>query len=173
MSAPVEVPAVRSLDGLAPGMRARLAQFVTRCRDAGHPVRVIETLRTRERQAWLYAQGRTRPGSRVTNAASAGTSMHGHGLAADVLPIATGWNTPERVWEEIARLAEACGLVSGRRFKSITDSPHVQFPLPFGALSPTPSMRVALDRGGPSAVWPMVPGALDPGVYSPSAARNE
>jgi peptidoglycan L-alanyl-D-glutamate endopeptidase CwlK len=53
---------------------------------------VTEGLRTKERQAQLYAQGRTVPGRKVTWTLD---SKHIHGLAVDVAPLIKGaipWN---------------------------------------------------------------------------------
>jgi hypothetical protein len=159
---------IRGLSLVAPGFRARVEAVLAEAAGAGHVWRVNESLRTDARQAWLYAQGRTRAGAIVTNAPSATTSMHGHGLAVDLLP-STGWDkTPMSVWLYVGRLAKKHGLVWGGDWDGdgdTTDShpfdaPHLQMPLPSGAVSPTPGMIAALKNGGPRAVWALVPGAL-------------
>lgn len=53
------------------------------------PLTVIEGVRTRERQAELYAIGRTKPGKPVTWTLN---SKHCEGLAVDVAPIPLDWN---------------------------------------------------------------------------------
>lgn len=53
------------------------------------PLTVIEGLRTKERQAQLYAQGRTAPGPKVTWTLS---SKHIDGKAVDVAPLPLDWN---------------------------------------------------------------------------------
>ena len=53
------------------------------------PMMVIEGVRTRERQAELYAIGRTKPGKPVTWTMA---SKHCDGLAVDVAPIPLDWN---------------------------------------------------------------------------------
>jgi peptidoglycan L-alanyl-D-glutamate endopeptidase CwlK len=52
------------------------------------PLMVIEGLRTKERQAELYAIGRTKPGKPVTWTLN---SKHCDGLAVDVAPIPLDW----------------------------------------------------------------------------------
>ena len=67
-------------------------------------------------QAALYAQGRTTPGAKVTNA-QPGSSAHNYGLALDVVPIVNGkpdWNFnqmhPSAAWEKAGRLGRLAGL---------------------------------------------------------------
>lgn len=53
------------------------------------PLTVIEGVRTRERQAELYAVGRTKPGKPVTWTLN---SKHCDGLAVDLAPIPLDWS---------------------------------------------------------------------------------
>ncbi|GAA5514758.1 hypothetical protein Dcar01_03519 [Deinococcus carri] len=68
--------------------RTPLEHWLADARAWGKPrgieVCVYETFRTAERQAWLYAQGRTRPGPVVTYTLD---SSHEYGLAADWVPL--------------------------------------------------------------------------------------
>lgn len=87
-------------------------------------------LRTEAEQAALYAQGRTKPGRVVTQAASARTSPHGRGAALDFAVLTREgrptWDPPYwHVYEVVGRLAEAEGLAWGGRFLHM-DMPHVQ-----------------------------------------------
>lgn len=72
----------RNLDLLNPAFRARFDAWLEAARAAAAPVEigVHETLRSAERQAWLWASGRTRPGPIVTWTQH---SKHQQGLAAD------------------------------------------------------------------------------------------
>lgn len=80
---------------------------------------VTEGFRSPERQAQLYAQGRTTPGEIVTKA-RAGESAHNYGLAADVTS-AYGYGTPQA--RAIHQLAQQLG------FGTISwDEPHVEWP---------------------------------------------
>lgn len=70
------------------------------------------------------------PGEKVTNA-DAGQSPHNFGFAVDLCPMNGNklwWDCPDRLWEMLATMAEGMGLVSGRRFKTIRDNPHVEDP---------------------------------------------
>jgi peptidoglycan L-alanyl-D-glutamate endopeptidase CwlK len=90
--------------------------FLRRCREAQIDILVICTLRSLEEQATLYAQGRTAPGAKVTNA-KPGTSAHNYGLALDVVPLVNGkpdWNFDPRnvspIWAKVGELGQAAGL---------------------------------------------------------------
>lgn len=98
------------------------------CHDLGITLRVTQGFRTYEEQKELYAQGRTKPGKRVTNA-DAGRSWHNYGLAYDVVPLVNGipdWNNKK--WEIIGSIGEQNGLVWGGRWKGIkVDRPHFEW----------------------------------------------
>lgn len=70
------------------GVNADLVRVVKIAADMV-PLMVIEGLRTRERQAELYAIGRTKPGKPVTWTLA---SKHCDGLAVDVAPLPLDWN---------------------------------------------------------------------------------
>ena len=72
----------RDLDTLRPDFREKLEAFLQAVQAAmpGYDVAVHEAVRSPERQAHLYASGRTRPGPILTNTLD---SNHLHGLAAD------------------------------------------------------------------------------------------
>ena len=102
----------RSLDELRPECRAPVDKFLAAATAAGIDLLVTCTSRTIAEQAALYAQGRTTPGKRVTNAPP-GTSAHNFGLAIDVVPIINGkadWDGSHPVWDQIGAIGQACGL---------------------------------------------------------------
>ena len=78
---------VRDLNLLNQEFRGRLERWLAAVRASGLSVMVLETHRTRARQEYLYAQGRTRPGNVVTWTLD---SLHRRGLAADVVPTPGG-----------------------------------------------------------------------------------
>lgn len=57
----------RDVSLLRPDVAANCRTWLERCRAAGLNVLVTNTVRDRAYQEYLYAQGRTRPGSIVTN----------------------------------------------------------------------------------------------------------
>jgi peptidoglycan LD-endopeptidase CwlK len=91
------------------------------------PMRVVSGYRSPLEQLWLYAQGRTRPGPRVTNLR---LGMHNLGLAVDcafVLPNGrVTWDKPDRWWREYGARAKRRGLHWGGDWNRFVDRPHVQ-----------------------------------------------
>ena len=131
----------------------------------GIEVRVTQGLRTYQEQAILYAQVRTTPGDKVTDAPP-GDSYHNYGLAVDLCPGILGKNpwqpdwavsvvkgviTPH--WQRMITLGKSLGLYSGSDFKELKDYPHFQLTgvLPVGC--PTPEAKELLITKGLEAVW--------------------
>lgn len=116
----------RRIEDLHPAFQPRVREFLERCKAAGHSLIVTCTLRTFAEQDELYAQGRTKPGKRVTNARG-GQSWHNYGLAVDVAFLRGGkvdWNGP---WEEIGRIGERLGMTWGGRWQRLPDRPHFEW----------------------------------------------
>lgn len=93
----------------------------------GGDVRVVSGLRTYAEQDALYAQGRTKPGNRVTNARG-GQSNHNFALAIDLCPFTDGkpdWDNNAE-FNRIGVNARAVGLEWGGDWAHIIDKPHVQ-----------------------------------------------
>lgn len=105
-------------------------------------IRIVQGFRTFPEQAALYAQGRTAPGSIVTNS-KAGQSYHNYGTAIDFAILydkdkngtfeALSWDLMadtdhdgERDWMEVVDTFEAANYVWGGRFHSIKDNPHLE-----------------------------------------------
>lgn len=105
-------------------------------------IRIVQGLRTIEEQNELYAQGRTKPGNKVTNA-KGGSSYHNYGLALDfaILIDKDGSGTYDELswdirkdndkdgiadWLEVVRSFEDHGWNWGGRWHSLKDYPHVQ-----------------------------------------------
>lgn len=104
---------------LHPSLEWGLGQLRARLSARGVGMRVLETVRPPERQAELYAQGRTRPGRIVTHARP-WESAHQWGLAADTAPIpdtAANW----KVLRQEARLV-------GFRLIGEWDPGHLEHP---------------------------------------------
>lgn len=117
------------LNLLTPATRSRAAQLVERAAAAGIPVKVIETKRSRARQAWLFASGRTREGKIVTKA-KPGYGWHEYRRAFDVVILdAAGkawWDAPREQWDKVGALGEALGLTWGGRFR-FADLGHFEY----------------------------------------------
>jgi peptidoglycan L-alanyl-D-glutamate endopeptidase CwlK len=134
--------ASRSPWDLNPELRRRAAEWVRLCTAEGLEILITCTYRSAEEQATLYAQGRTTPDRRVTNA-KPGQSRHNTvgpgGLPAaeafDFVPMRAGkcvWGTTaaadRALWEQCIVHAEALGLVCGARWPRLQDWPHVELP---------------------------------------------
>jgi hypothetical protein len=107
MGAPIDPTRVhRSLELLDPVFRARLQRVIERMQaEFGLSVGVTETFRTRERQDFLFGQGRSRPGQVVTWTRA---SNHLLGRAADVM--IGGTHDNRRGYARLAQLAAQEGL---------------------------------------------------------------
>ena len=93
---------------LRPYAQAKAREWLLKCLEAGINVKIITGTRTYKEQDALYAQGRTAPGLKVTNA-PAGYSWHNFGVAWDFVDFdADG----EPQWE--SPLMEDCGKIASR-----------------------------------------------------------
>ncbi|MDB4906357.1 MAG: hypothetical protein JWO05_1141 [Gemmatimonadetes bacterium] len=169
---PVEVACCRDLALLAPKFRATLERVFAQMKAKGHDPVVAETLRTRDRQRFLYGFGRTYDDGRgvVTMSPDAMATWHGFGLAVDVISASMEWNAPESFWRDLRELATAAGLTSGDDWdrdgvaagpdpdERFSDRPHVQWGPPMKR-SPSPRAAELYRTGGMTAVWAEV-GAL-------------
>lgn len=121
----------RSLDTLRPEIRPIVDEFLTDLTMAGIDYIVTCTSRTSAEQEALYAQGRTAPGPKVTNA-KAGQSAHNYGFAIDLVPVVNGkpdWHAADPVWEQMGKLGQARGLQwFGAPDSPYIESPHFQLP---------------------------------------------
>jgi peptidoglycan L-alanyl-D-glutamate endopeptidase CwlK len=165
---PAEVSACRDLQVLAPGFRLRLDLVLEDLKRAGHDPLVFETLRTHERQSFIYGFGRAYDDGRgiVTHSADADETWHGFGLAADVISQAKRWDAPDAFWRTLGAACRVRGLTWGGDWNGngrsdderFVDRPHVQFGPPMRR-SPSPRAARLLAAGGLRAVWQEV-GAL-------------
>jgi len=155
---PAEVPRIWTLDRLAPRFRDAVEAILVDVQKE----RVFETLRSDERQRFLYGFGREYddligPRGAVTNARTAMGGWHFYGLAVDIVEDdATPWIAPAAFWQSLGLAAERHGCAWGGRWKRV-DLPHVQW----GKCRKSPSQRarVLYQSGGLEAVWREV-GAL-------------
>ena len=118
----------RNLSDLNPRVEVLARKFIAECEKQGIHLIVTSTYRDAESQNALYAQGRTKPGNKVTNA-KAGQSYHNWRVAFDVVPTVNGkavWDD-DALWKRIGAIGQSCGLEWGGAWKSIHDTPHFQF----------------------------------------------
>jgi len=127
-----DVTTDQKLNTLHPVVRDEMKEFILKSKYRFDiPLRVTGAYRTYAEQDELYAKGRTKPGSKVTNA-KGGFSNHNFGLAIDVVPLETNnqgrlfmnWNTTN--YPLIGRIGQGLGLEWGGTWKKIVDKPHFQ-----------------------------------------------
>lgn len=120
----------RKLFDLNPKFLPIAERILAKAKERGLNLLVTCTLRTPKEQAELYAQGRTKPGKRVTNA-KPGSSAHNYGLAMDVVPLIAGkamWDAKHPHWRIYGECVREAGAVWGGDFRSIKDLPHCEMP---------------------------------------------
>jgi peptidoglycan L-alanyl-D-glutamate endopeptidase CwlK len=123
---PVDARSERNIATLLPEVRPIARALVQKAAQAGIRIKVISALRTYAEQDALYAQGRTRPGRRVTNARG-GWSNHNFGIAFDVGVFEGAAYVPRSAkYKAVGALGMDLGLEWGGSWKTIVDEPHFQ-----------------------------------------------
>jgi peptidoglycan L-alanyl-D-glutamate endopeptidase CwlK len=124
------------LPEVQPNFRAFMAAAQALAASKGLEYRAIDGTRDWDKQARLYAQGRTAPGKIVTNAPP-GNSFHNFGLAIDCGVFRGGKyldeiepKTADKFHREAGRLAKDHNLRWGGDFRTIYDAPHYEFNTP-------------------------------------------
>lgn len=123
-----------------PKLRAELSAIYQEIQAAltGKAVcRFAYVLRTMKEQDDLFAQGRTKPGKKVTNA-RAGQSAHNYGLAVDIVLLLNNGKTAswdmktdfdddkKADWMEVVEIFKKHSWVWGGDWKNLPDAPHFE-----------------------------------------------
>lgn len=135
-------PSIKYINTLDPTLRPITIKFIRRAYLAGIPIIITSGYRSHARQAALYAQGRTTPGKRVTNA-KPGTSWHNYRLAFDVARYedgVTSWPEPHPMWTKLGIIGKKLRLEHGAQFG---DKPHFDY---------HPNLTLAQVRAGKKVV---------------------
>lgn len=126
----------KAIELLHPAIRKQVTLGVIDCDKALNgraEILIVQSLRTFPEQDGLYAQGRTKPGKKVTNA-KGGQSYHNYGLAFDFCLIVDGkeisWDTAKD-WDgdHISDWMEVVAIFSRLDFKwgkAFNDLPHFE-----------------------------------------------
>ena len=118
----------RDIGLLRPDVAANCRLWLERCRAVGLKVLVTNTVRDREYQEYLYAQGRTRPGSVVTNGQVPTFHSDKAGLAWDFCQNVKGREYSDPAFfRAAAALAKEMGFSWGGDWHSFPDNPHIQW----------------------------------------------
>lgn len=114
---------IRDIKKLKPNAKMACELFLAEAKKQGLPVLVTETLRTKERQAKLYAQGRTTAGKIVTWTK---VSRHTRGLAWDICKNKKGEEYSDaEFFKSCGAIAKKLGITWGGDWKS-KDMPHFE-----------------------------------------------
>lgn len=118
----------KSVNELHPKVRELALALLAECKKQGLNVKITETYRSKERQDYLYAQGRTRSGNIVTNSpGSSMSSYHQWRLAFDV--VINDRKDPYNAAKlaKVGKIGEKLGLEWGGSWRGFKDSPHFQY----------------------------------------------
>lgn len=130
---------MRDMTQLHPLLQIKAAQLKEACQKQGISIQFSECLRTTQEQDALYAQGRTTPGSIVTNAkGSTYSSQHQWGIAIDFYldmdingdgnKKDDAFNNSTSLFDRVGAIAKSIGLGWGGDWTSIKDRPHLYLP---------------------------------------------
>lgn len=119
---------IKSLN-LKPLVAKKAQDLLSFCNLNNIKIDFVSGYRSFQEQNALYAQGRTVPGSIVTNA-KGGQSLHNYKLAFDICIYVNGapdWNTKRLdLWKKVGAYGESIGFTWGGRFTTISDWGHFE-----------------------------------------------
>lgn len=118
----------RRVSDLDPEVQTLAEAFLTACIAAGIDILITSTYRDFESQNALYNQGRSTPGTKVTNARG-GQSFHNFKVAFDFVPIVNGkaqWNDP-LLFKRVGEIGESVGLEWAGRWIKFKELAHLQY----------------------------------------------
>ena len=104
---------MRDVNALHPDLQLKIAELKQLCEKNGLQIGIGECLRTTAEQDALYAQDRTKPGNRVTNAkGSSYSSQHQWGIAFDFYRNdgKGAYYNNDRLFQKTGALAKSIGL---------------------------------------------------------------
>lgn len=119
----------RKIEDLLPAVQEKVNKFIELCHNNDIDLLVTSTYRDNESQNQLYAQGRTLPGKKVTNA-KAGESWHNYRCAVDVVPLRSGkpvWDGNDPVWKTVGKLGKEAGLEWAGDWVKFKELAHFQY----------------------------------------------
>ena len=115
--------ACRDINELTPATQQACKLFLERCAEKGLKVRITETYRSQERQNYLYEQGRTRPGNKVTWTKN---SRHTSRRAWDICQNVKGKEYADSgFFKACGQIAKELGITWGGTWKQ-ADTPHFE-----------------------------------------------
>ena len=162
---------MRDINLLHPEVIKICNSFLKACAQAGYGVKITQTWRTMEEQNELYAQGRTKPGGKVTNCKGTDyQSPHQWGLAFDFCRNESGkgaYDNSDRFFYKVGDIGKSLGLFWGGDFTSMFDGPHLEWRNPDFPKGSTGALKTKY--GTPEkykATWPNYEEEIDMNKYS-------
>jgi len=118
---------MRDVKMLHPELQIIVEKFLLKCKEQGLPVLITQTMRTKEAQDALYAQGRTKPGRIVTQVMYP-NSAHCWGVAFDLCRNVKGkeWDNTDKFYNKVGAIGKSLGLTWGGDWKDFVDLPHFE-----------------------------------------------
>lgn len=117
----------RDLAELHPKVEEMARQLIKKCESKGLKIGVGETYRSKERQNYLYEQGRNRPGQIITYAKGDDlSSYHQWRLAFDFFQNIKGKEHETEFLKQVGTIAEEVGFEWGGRWL-MADTCHLQY----------------------------------------------
>ena len=114
---------VRDINQLTPNAQEACKLFLDKCKESNLNVLITETYRSQARQDYLYAQGRTRPGNKVTWTKN---SRHTSRRAWDICKNVKGQEYSDNsFFKKCGEIAAQLGIVWGGNW-STPDTPHFE-----------------------------------------------
>jgi peptidoglycan LD-endopeptidase CwlK len=150
----VDAQSEKNIATLLPQVQPMARALVQKAAQNGIRIKIVSGLRTYAEQDALYAQGRTKPGSKVTNARG-GYSNHNFGIAFDIGVFEGNKYLPDSPkYKAVGALGTDLGLAWGGNWKTIVDQPHFEL-RPSWAADLTESKLLAELRGRVAAGTPV------------------
>jgi hypothetical protein len=118
-----DMPMIADANALHPYFRDKVLQLIAACKKKGIEVAIVETYRTRAKQAEYKGMGKKYTSS------GAGKSKHQYGLAIDIVPIVGDtavWHN-KVLWKKIGVIGERIGLRWGGRWRHPFDPGHFEW----------------------------------------------
>jgi peptidoglycan L-alanyl-D-glutamate endopeptidase CwlK len=123
---PVDARSESVIAKLQPQVQPYARALVHNAQLAGVDIRVISGFRSYAEQDALFAQGRTKPGRKVTNA-KGGESNHNFGIAFDIGIFRGAEYLPESpAYDTVGALGKELGLEWGGDWEGLVDKPHFE-----------------------------------------------
>lgn len=122
---------MREISQLHPYLQELVLKLVEECAKQNLQIAIGECYRTVEEQNALYAIGRSKPGSKVTNArGDSYSSMHQWGVAFDIYRNDEKglYYNADSFFNRVGKVGEALGLEWGGSWSGLVDLPHFQLP---------------------------------------------